>query len=133
MLGATMSYAVDMGKRLTEEERGWRQLSEKQFQDQVLALARIQGWRCFHANDSRKMVRRGNSYIPVGDNDAKGFPDCCMVHPLRGIVFLELKKELGKTTPEQDEWLAALQQAGVEARVVRPSDWDWIVTLLAGR
>ena len=112
-----------MGKRLTDEEREWRRYSEKEFQSKVMKFAREQGWLVAHFHDSRKMVRRGNRYIPVGDSDAKGFPDLVVVRGNR-ILFWELKKELGKTKPEQDEWLAALQAAGLEARVVRPSDYD---------
>lgn len=44
-----------------------------------------------------------------------------------GIIFWEMKKELGKTTPEQDKWIATLQACGMEARVVRPSDWDSVI------
>lgn len=84
-----------------------------------------------HFHDSRKMVRRGNKYIPVGDLDARGFPDIVLV--LGGeLIFWELKKELGKTTPYQDEWLAGLRACGAEARVVRPSDYDDYVLPMLG-
>jgi hypothetical protein len=36
---------------------------------------------------------------------------------------VELKSELGRTSPEQEEWLAAFAQAGVESHVWRPSDF----------
>lgn len=101
-------------------------MSEKQFQTQIMQLARLNGWLVSHFHNSQKMVRRGNSYIPIGDNDAKGFPDCFLVRGSRILVW-ELKKELGKTTPEQDIWLEALRVAGLEARVVRPSDFDQYV------
>lgn len=123
-----------MAARLTEQEKTWRSLSEKEFQAQVIELARLSGWLCAHFHDSRRQVTRANGQrLFIGDKDAKGFPDCCMVHPQRGIIFLELKKELGKTTPEQDEWLEALQGADMLARVVRPSDWDWVVAVLTGK
>jgi len=42
-------------------------------------------------------------------------------------VALELKSEKGKATDAQQEWIAALDAVpGIVARVVRPSDWDWI-------
>lgn len=109
-----------MPKRLTDEERAWRSLSEKDFQKQVLDLARLYGWKVAHFHDSRRQVKPG---VFVGDKDAAGFPDLVLVRPPE-LVVLELKRELGKTTPEQDEWLALLSACGVEASVVRPSNWD---------
>lgn len=111
-----------MPKRLTDEERAWRSLSEKDFQKQVLEMARLFGWKVAHFHDSRRQVKPG---VFVGDKDAAGFPDLVLVRPPE-LLVLELKRELGKTTPEQDEWLALLGACGVEARVVRPSDWDWL-------
>jgi len=123
-----------MGKRLTDQERSWRELSERQFQTQVIELARLSGWLISHFHDSRRQVTRPNGQkFFIGDKDSKGFPDCCMVRAPE-ILFWELKKELGKTTPEQDEWLAALSGCGLEARVIRPSDFDdYIVPRLTGR
>ncbi len=41
--------------------------TEKAFQAQVLTLARLWGWRCYHAHASRR--------------SAPGFPDLVMVRP----------------------------------------------------
>jgi hypothetical protein len=111
-----------MGKRLTDEERAWRSLSEKDFQKQVLDLARLYGWKVAHFHDSRRQVKPG---VFVGDKDAAGFPDLVLVRPPE-LLFMELKRELGKTTELQDEWLASLRACGLEAEVVRPSNWDWL-------
>lgn len=113
-----------MPRRLTDQERAWRAITEKQFQSDVMKEARKNGWKVAHFHDSRKMVVRGDKKFMVGDADAKGFPDCCMAHPILGVVFVELKKELGKTSPEQDQWLAALREAGATTLVLRPSMWD---------
>lgn len=113
---------VRVGKRLTDEERAWRAISEKDFQKQVIELARLYGWKVAHFHDSRRQVKPG---VFVGDKDAAGFPDLVLVRPPE-LVVLELKRELGKTTSEQDAWLAALVACGVEACVVRPSEWDWL-------
>lgn len=112
-----------MGRRLTDEEREWRQWKEKDYQAKVMKFARDHGWMVAHFHDSRKMVRRGNKYIPVADGDAAGFPDLLLA---RGtdLLFWEVKTELGKTKPKQDEWLLTLREGGHEARVVRPSDFD---------
>lgn len=119
-----------MGKRLTEEEQRLRAITEKQFQTQVVDLARLYGWRVAHFHDSRRQVKPG---VFVGDKDAKGFPDLVLV---RGheLLFLELKRETGKTTPEQDEWLAALGGVpGVEVLVARPRDWPVLSRRLSHR
>ncbi|MDP9476328.1 MAG: VRR-NUC domain-containing protein [Actinomycetota bacterium] len=85
-------------------------LSEKAFQAQVVALARMQGWRVYHAHDSRR--------------SEPGFPDLCMVRSPR-VVYAELKTETGKLSPDQVCWLEELKACpGVETFVWRPSDWD---------
>ena len=87
-------------------------ISEKGFQSQVLELARLSGWRCYHTFDSRR--------------SAAGFPDLCLVRrPL--VLFIELKSETGRLRPEQAAWLAVLRGCeGVEVRLWRPGDWSEI-------
>ncbi len=94
-------------------------ISEKHFQVQVLELARLSGWRCYHTHDSRK--------------SAPGFPDLVLVRsPV--VLFAELKTEGGEATPEQRVWLAALRACpGVAARLWRPGDWPEIERVLAMR
>lgn len=118
-----------MGRRLTDEERALREVTEKAFQSRVVELARLYGWRVAHFHDSRRQVKPG---VFVGDKDAAGFPDLVLVRP-PDLLVLELKRETGKTTEAQDEWLSSLVACGVEARVVRPSDWDWVRARLVGR
>ena len=107
-----------MSARLTVEEQAFRRVSEKELQGRVMAFARLYGWRVAHFHDSRRQVKPG---VFVGDADAKGFPDLALVHPRFGFACLELKKELGKVSVEQVEWLDDLTRAGVVALVVRPS------------
>lgn len=61
-----------------------------------------------------------------------GFPDCVMVRiePGPRLIFAELKSEKGKVTPEQEQWLEALQFIGVEAYLWRPADFDDIVEIM---
>jgi VRR-NUC domain len=61
-------------------------ISEKQFQAQVVELARLGGWLLYHTHDFRR--------------SAPGFPDLVMVRPPR-LVFAELKTEKGRIRPEQ--------------------------------
>lgn len=107
-----------MPKRLTDEEREWRSISEKDLQTRVMDIARLYGWRVAHFHDSRRQVKPG---VFVGDKDAAGFPDLVLVRPPE-VVVMELKAELGKVSPAQREWLNDLEASGIEVLVVRPSD-----------
>jgi hypothetical protein len=69
-------------------------VSEKHFRAQVVELARLSGWLCYHTFDSRR--------------SAPGFPDLVMVRPPH-VIFAELKSESGKLRPEKDGWLEALR------------------------
>lgn len=66
------------------------------------------GLPAFHDYDSRR--------------NNPGFPDTVIVGA-KSVLWRELKTEVGKTSPEQDFWLAALREAGQDAEVWRPSDW----------
>ncbi len=92
--------------------------TERDFQRQVVQLARLMGWRIYHTHDSRR--------------SAAGFPDLVLVHPHRGIIFAELKSPTGRTTPEQEGWLALLLQAGQRAYLWRPEDLPAIAAVLGG-
>ncbi|HUW00766.1 MAG TPA: hypothetical protein VMW08_00300 [Acidimicrobiales bacterium] len=116
-----------MAKRLTNEERQLRSISEKALQSWIIDLGKIGGWRICHFHDSRRQVAPG---VFVGDKEAKGFPDTVLIRPPE-IIFWELKREgppsAAKPTPEQERWLAELSACGLEARVVRPSDFEGYV------
>ena len=108
-----------MSRRLSTAERLDRDVLEADFQSQVLQLAGILRWRRAHFRPG--LNRRGEWQTAV-QGDGAGFPDLILVRGGR-VVAVELKSELGRTTPEQEGWLAALAQAGIEACVWRPSDF----------
>lgn len=91
-------------------------LTERQFQAQVLDLARLFGWLCYHTYDSRRC--------------APGYPDLALCHPQRGYVLAELKTDKGRLKPAQRTWIEALRAAGVEVCVWRPRDFEAIVERL---
>lgn len=96
-----------------------RRISEKEFQAQVLELARMSGWLCYHTHDSRR--------------SAPGFPDLVLVRP-PVVLFAELKNAAGRLRPEQHDWLASLKGCErVEASLWRPSDWQEIQEALKRR
>jgi hypothetical protein len=89
---------------------------EKLFMADVVALAKKNGWKAYHAYDSRK--------------SEAGFPDLVLVK--RYVIYAELKTNVGRTTAAQEVWLEALLQAGAEVRVWRPVDWPEIIATLGG-
>lgn len=84
--------------------------TEKQLQDQIIALAKALGWLVYHTHDSRR--------------SEPGFPDLTLVHPKQQrVLFWELKAEKGRVSVAQKIWLAAFNAAGIKATIIRPSDW----------
>ena len=87
-------------------------ISEKDFMESIVQLARNTGWMVYHPYDSRR--------------SEPGFPDLVMTKPKR-LVIAEIKTETGKTSPAQDNWLETLRTArGVKVKLWRPSDWPEI-------
>lgn len=95
-------------------------ISEAAFQASVIRLARLRGWRVFHARAA--LTAKGRHMTPVA-GDGAGFPDLLMVRGTRAIAA-ELKTEKGRLSPRQVEWLAAFRDTPVETFVWRPRDWD---------
>jgi hypothetical protein len=101
-------------------------VTEAAFMDTILQAAELYGWWPYHTHDSR----RSNA----------GFPDLVLIKPPR-VLFLEVKSERGRLSRAQAEVLAMLQECGpgdcrymrdgVEAAMVRPSDWEQIVDWLS--
>lgn len=95
-------------------------VSEKDWQQQVRDLLRLNHWHAYHTHDSRR-------------SDA-GFPDVFALHPGSGDRFVaELKTEKGKATPAQLEWLAWFETCGIDAYLWRPSDVDRVIERVSKR
>ncbi len=83
--------------------------SENRWRDStIIPYARLRGWRVYFTHHSR--------------HSPAGFPDLVLVRGER-LLVRELKTDRGGVTGAQIAWLAALQMAGVDATVWRPSDW----------
>lgn len=108
---------------LTGREKLLRSVTEKQFQRQVQGFLSVYGWRWFHAPDNRPVNGRVQAV-------KAGFPDLVAVRNGR-LLFIELKRETGKTTADQDDWLGDLAATGTECLVWRPRDLDTIREILA--
>ena len=91
-------------------------MPEAEFQAAVITAAQERGWLAYHTHDSRR--------------SPAGFPDLCLVHPKRGIIFAELKTAKGKVKGSQKKWLNAIEDAGGAAHLWRPADWERILEIL---
>lgn len=47
-----------------------------------------------------------------------GWPDIAAAHPQHGLLFMEVKRDGGKATPEQVMWLEVLEWSGETAMLV---------------
>lgn len=104
-------------------------ITERQFTETVIELAKLHGWKVAHFRTS--MDRGVWRTAMAGDI---GFPDLVLAR--KGVViFAELKSERGRVSVHQDEWLAALasmarQPHSHKVRVWKPSDIEEIKAVL---
>ena len=115
-----------MAARLTEQEREYRKLTERQWLKVVEDLARARGWRVFHPPDNQPVLRGQKLVV---QRIGAGFPDLTLVRMGR-LMFAELKREQGVVSDEQEQWLTELRHAGCEAYVWRPSQLTYVRALL---
>lgn len=104
-----------MARRLSDGERALRAITEAEHSRAIEDALTLFGWRWTHFRTS---WTRGRWRTPVSGDP--GFPDYLAVRGGR-VLAIEAKREAGRLTPEQEAWLAALEAAGVETHVVRPS------------
>lgn len=94
---------------------------EAAFQAQVIELAHTFGWMVQHT----RAAKQGDRWLTPIAGDV-GFPDLVLVHPSRGILFVELKSPKGALSDAQYEWSRAIRDAGGEWKLWRPKDLDAI-------
>lgn len=108
-----------MPAKLSVSEQIIRSVTEADWQSIVVNIGRMNGWTVWWPPPNRP-GRNGAIFSIVA-----GWPD--LVFLREGEFFVaELKRETGKTTPEQDEFLRLLKTAGVETYVWRPSDEPFV-------
>lgn len=99
---------------------------EAHFQKRVMDLATQTGWAWLHIPRSKAGKRFLTQAVgPL----AKGWPDLLCFRAGR-VVALELKRDRGDTSVDQERVHAILAQA-IEVYVIRPRDWDRLAGLLA--
>lgn len=105
--------------------------SEASWMKQVIALARLLGYRVWH-DAATNAPRRcsGCGIVRRGPRNAPGLPDLILVRRPR-VVWVELKAEDGKLSEDQEAWIEDLESCGQEVYVWRPSDIAEVQRVLA--
>ena len=103
--------------------------TERQFQDKVIAMAIMYGWKAHHVRPGMNSKGRWMTHV----QGHIGFPDLVLAHQSRGIIYAELKTDTGRCSTEQLDWLQVLNDAGAECYVWRPADFQYIVKRLGGQ
>lgn len=104
-----------------------KQPTEADFQQQVIDLARLLGWRVAHFRPG--LNKRGKWQTAVAA-DGAGFPDLVMAKPGLSVIFAELKVGKNRLSLAQEQWIFTLRQAGTRAYCWFPSDWNDIENIL---
>jgi hypothetical protein len=95
-------------------------LAEADFQQQVTNLADLLGWHIWHDPDPRPCPRCG---LTVPDGREPGFSDLMLVRGAT-LLFVELKGDGGKATPEQEAFIERMKAVKfVAADIAWPKDW----------
>ena len=92
---------------------------EQQFQHTVIKMAEQQGWLIYHVANVRGQLRAKSSV---------GFPDLILLK--HKLVAWECKRSGRQASEEQQKWIDAFTQIGVESRVITPEDYDYVMTVL---
>lgn len=90
-------------------------MTESEFQQRVIDLAKLQGWYVHHV----RPARTANGWRTAVQGHS-GFPDLVLAKPGH-LIIAELKSARGRLGPGQRQWLEALAP---HARIWRPDDWD---------
>lgn len=90
-------------------------MTEKQFQTQIVMVAKANGWMVYHTYDSRR--------------SEPGFPDLVLVRDR--VLYREIKTDTGRVSKAQQEWGDVLTKAGADFAIWRPRDLKSIVSELS--
>lgn len=111
----------------------YKDVSEAQWQEQVFDTLHLHGWKVAHFRPAQLKDKDGKArWVTPVAADGKGFPDLLCTHAKAGdILVAELKTEYASATPEQYQWLAWFEAAGVDAYVWKPSMVDEVIARIA--
>ena len=110
-----------------------KQMTEAQFQSNILIEAALAGWRVYYIPDVvyRKiglLIRQGRLHLA-----APGFPDLVLTKEGEPPIYFELKSESGELKDGQREWRDLLLSTGTEWHCFRPRHYkDLVLPRLQG-
>lgn len=106
-------------------------MKEADFKNQIISIATMYGWRVHH--DLPTMNKDGRYRTAIQGH--AGFPDLVLVsgRPRGGVIFAELKTQIGRLDLAQKNWLEELRLGGAEIYVWRPTDLAAATDRLSGR
>lgn len=118
-----------MSKRLSDQERIWRTVPESDVVRAVLDYAHRRGGYAYRQNSGAIVAtyKGKKRIIRYGE---PGASDTVLI--VNGVFFVECKDELGKQSDEQKAWQAQIEQAGGVYLLVRPSDWETVLSEAIG-
>ncbi len=95
-------------------------MTEDELLTAIIEAATWNGWLAHHVRRSDKAIQQGRS----------GFPDLVLARNGR-VLFLELKSEGGRVSPDQGAWLEELtSRSAVQAWIIYPSQLDDMLRVL---
>lgn len=95
-------------------------MTEDQLQTGLIEALELGGWRWTH-------IRRSDG-VTMG---SPGLPDLLACHPDRDLVLAwELKDDRRQATPDQAAWLIGMRDRVVDARLIRPADYDTALAVI---
>lgn len=92
-------------------------MSEEDLKTTVIDMCRTLGLLVAHF----RPAQTAKGWRTPIEADGAGFPDLVIVGP-GGVLFWETKSAKGKASKDQKCWLARLNQAGAQARLIKPCD-----------
>lgn len=114
------------------DARGGGWVTERQFQNWMMDVARRLGWRVWHVPSPMRHVPDGRGF--VGAREAAGLADLILIGRTR-VLFIEVKGRRGKLSSKQTEFLEAANRVrsdAVAAYCFRPGDEEAVEALLQG-
>lgn len=107
-------------------------MNEREWQEQVIELAQLNGWAHLHVRKS--IGRRGGKAGWQTTTNLKGWPDLFLWHERdQRTLAIELKVRPNTATSDQLAVLASLRAAGIESYVMFPEQLDELAAVLARR
>jgi hypothetical protein len=113
-----------MSRRLTDQDRVYRAITEAEWSKTVVEYAQLHGWLVAHFRPAQNS--QGGWRTPVAA-DGAGFPDLVLSRRGHWPLFVELKREIGRLSSAQITWMESLQGYFY---LWRPSDWPEVEQVL---